>query len=53
MLPAIRAFVDYKAFGLLPYAGGIRDQDPALMRDLRTIASVVANESERQSKRKR
>lgn len=44
LLPSLRAWLDFKQYGLMPYAGGIRDQDPAMMRDFRIIDAEVAQQ---------
>ena len=47
LLPSIRAYMDWRTFGLLPNSGGIRQQRIATMRDLRIITAVIADERER------
>ena len=35
ILPVVAAFCDFDMFGYLPIDGGIRDQDPQMIDDLR------------------
>jgi hypothetical protein len=47
-IPAsLRSYTDYRAFGILPFAGGLFDQDPLMLRDFREIATEVAQFHER------
>lgn len=40
ILPAMTAFLDFDAFGVMPRAGGIRDQEPHVLDDLRFCVSL-------------
>lgn len=40
ILPAMTIFLDFDAFGVMPRAGGIRDQEPAVLDDLRFCVNL-------------
>lgn len=48
-LPEVRAFLDWRAFGVLPASGGTMDQPAWLMDGLRRIHSEVSEAERRRA----
>lgn len=46
ILPAMTSFLDFDAFGVLPRAGGVRDQEPSLLDDLRLCVNLKRQHDE-------
>lgn len=53
MHPSLAVYMDWKRFDRLPYAGGVYDQDPAVLRDLRLVEHWVAQHEAREERRRR
>jgi hypothetical protein len=55
LLTSVRLWLDWKMTNVLPKAGGIDDQDPEFMRDLRTITGIenqMQNQKQQQAQLK-
>lgn len=41
VLEAVQAFIDYRRFGALPFAGALWQQSAELVEELRIVAEIV------------
>lgn len=51
--PSLQEYMDWRMFGLLPYAGGLRDQDPDTLDDWRVIHAIEAEKQKEESKKQK